>query len=98
MGRNRVNSNDSRRRLADVCDIRQFHVMNGNKLILLSWWTFAYLIGAWALVTFSSMGDCLQGAEGVKCNAQSQTFTNTLIFGVCAAYALLTWIMFFRQR
>ena len=72
--------------------------MRGNKLIALSWWTFAYLIGALALFAFSSMGDCLQGSEGAACRTQSKTFSNGLILVACVVYAALTWLMCFRRR
>jgi hypothetical protein len=72
--------------------------MNGNKLIALSWWTFAYVVAAGALFAFSAMGDCLQGAEGAACRAQSNAFTERLLIAEVLAYAVLTWALFFRRR
>lgn len=72
--------------------------MNGRKVIAVSWWTFAYVIVAGALVTFSAMGDCLQGPAGASCRAQSRAFTNTLLISEVLAYMALTWLMFFRRR
>ena len=72
--------------------------MNGKKLIAVSWWTFAYVIFAWAMFAFSASGDCLQGLEGAACRAQSRAFTNTLLIGEVLAYAVFTWLLFFRRR
>ena len=72
--------------------------MNGKKLIFVSWWTFAYIIVAGALVAFSAMGDCLQGTEGAACRARSAAFTNALLAAVAFTYFALTWLIFFRRR
>jgi hypothetical protein len=72
--------------------------MNGKKLIAVSWWTFAYVILAWALFSFSALGDCLQGPEGAACRAQGGTFTDTLLLVEVFVYAALTWVLFFRRR
>lgn len=71
--------------------------MNGNKVIALSWWTFAYIIGAGALFAFSAMGDCLQGAEGAACRAQSNAFTEWLLIVAALFYVIVTWAIFFRR-
>ena len=72
--------------------------MTGKKLIILSWWTFAYVLLAGALYAFSALGDCLQGADGAACRAQSEAFSTALLVGALLAYVLLTWLIFFRRR
>ena len=72
--------------------------MTGNKLIALSWWTFAYIIVAGALFAFFAMGDCIQGAEGAACRAQSSASTDRLLIAEVLAYAIFTWAIFFRRR
>jgi hypothetical protein len=72
--------------------------MNGKRVIAISWWTFAYVILAGAIFAFSGMGDCLQGAEGAACRAQSNAFTETLIIVEVLTYPVLTWLLFFRRR
>ena len=72
--------------------------MNGNKLIALGWWTFAYVILAGALFTIFAMGDCLQGAEGAACRARSNAFNTWLLFGLVLTYAMIPWSIFFRRR
>lgn len=84
--------------VAEVRIMRHYQPMNGNKVVALSWWTFAYIIVAGALLTFSAMGDCLQGAEGAACTAKSNSFTEWLLVIEVLAYLILTWAMFFRRR
>lgn len=72
--------------------------MNGKKRIAVSWWTFAYVILAAALLAFSALGDCLQGPEGAACRAHSPAFTNTVLIVEVVVYAVLTWVLFFRRR
>ena len=72
--------------------------MNGNRLIALAWWTFAYAILAGLLLVFSAMGDCLQGAAGVTCRAKSSAFSNWLLVGLVLTYPVITWSIFFRRR
>jgi hypothetical protein len=72
--------------------------MNGKKVIAISWWTFAYVVAAGTLLTFSAIGDCLQGAQGAACRDQSNTVWATLLVALVLAYGLLTWLMFFRRR
>jgi hypothetical protein len=83
--------------IADVSLMRQSQSMNGNKLIALSWWTFAYVIVAGALFAFSASGDCLQGADGAACRHQSSAFTQWLLIGEVLIYGLLTWAIFRRR-
>lgn len=71
--------------------------MSGGKFIAISWWTFAYVVGAGALLAFASMGDCLQGSEGAACREQSSTMTNALLLIELLAYVVLTWLLFFRR-
>lgn len=78
--------------------MRQSHSMNGNKLIALFWWTFAYIIVAGALFAFAASGDCLQGADGAACRDQSSAFTDWLLIAEAFAYSILTWAIFFRRR
>ena len=84
--------------LAAIRLMRQSQSMNGNKLVALSWWTFAYIIVAGALFAFSTMGDCLHGVEGAACRAQSNVFTEWLLIGAAFFYVIVTWAIFFRRR
>lgn len=77
--------------------MRQSHLMNGNKLIALSWWTFAYIILAGALFAFSASGDCFQGADGAACRHQSSVFSQWLLIGEVLIYGILTWAIFRRR-
>ncbi len=72
--------------------------MNGNKVVVLSWWTFTYILVAGALFAFSALGDCLQGAEGAACRAKSNSFTEWLLIIEVLLYVILTWAIFFRRR
>jgi hypothetical protein len=71
--------------------------MNGNKLIALCWWTFAYMIVAGALFAFSASGDCLQCADGDACRNQSSAFTHWLLIAEMLTYGLVTWVIFRRR-
>lgn len=70
--------------------------MNAKKLIAISWWTFAYALMAGTLFAFSSLGDCFQ--SDAECRAQSSRFTDALLLSEVIAYAILTWLIFFRRR
>ena len=72
--------------------------MSGKKLIAASWWTFGYIVFAWALFTFTALGDCLQGSEGAACREHGNTFNNVLLLIEVLAYFALTWLLFFRRR
>jgi hypothetical protein len=72
--------------------------MNGNRLVALAWWTFAYVILAGVLFGFSAMGDCLQGAAGAACRTKSSAFDTWLLIGLVLTYAIITWSIFFRRR
>jgi len=72
--------------------------MNGKKVIALSWWTFGYVIVAATLFMLTSMSDCLQGAEGAACRVLGRQVQDGLLATLVIAYALLTWVLFFRRR
>ena len=78
--------------------MRQLGTVTGKKLIAVSWWTFAYVIVAGALLAFSAAGDCSEGSEGAACRAQSSSFTTALLVAELVTYLGLTWLFFFRRR
>ena len=78
--------------------MRQLAGMNGRKAIALGWWTFGYALVVVTLLMLSSMADCLQGAEGAACRVLSRQIQDGLLVILAIAYALLTWLLFFRRR
>lgn len=72
--------------------------MNGNRLVALSWWTFAYMHMVGALFALLAGGECLQGAHGAVCRSKSNLFTEWLLVIEMLSYIILTWAIFFRRR
>jgi hypothetical protein len=73
-------------------------VVNGNRLIAICWWTFAYVLAAGAVFALFAAGDCLQGAEGAACRDQNNSLTSWLVVSEVLAYPILTWLIFIRSR
>ena len=72
--------------------------MTGDRLIAFGWWTFTYVVLAGVVLTFSVMGDCLPGAAGAACRAQSSAFSSWLLVGLVLSYPVITWCFFFSRR